>query len=66
MSKDAVGVGLLGAGVVGTGVATAIAEKRSHLTDMIGCPVDLRGVLVRDPAKPRSAAVPKSLITTVP
>ena len=64
VSRDAVGVGLLGAGVVGTGVATAIAEKRSHLTDMIGCPVNLKGVLVRDSAKPRAAAVPKGLITT--
>ena len=64
MSKDAVGVGLLGAGVVGTGVATAIAEKRSHLADMIGCPVDLKRVLVRDAAKPRAAAVTKDLITT--
>ena len=64
VSRDAVGVGLLGAGVVGTGVATAIAEKRLHLTDMIGCPVNLKGVLVRDSAKPRAAAVPKGLITT--
>ena len=32
--------------------------------DMIGCPVDLKRVLVRDAAKPRAAAVTKDLITT--
>ncbi len=48
-----VGVGLLGLGVVGSGVATILKEKAATLTQEVGCPVILRRVLVRDSGKPR-------------
>ena len=64
MSKDAVGIGLLGMGVVGGGVASVIYRKHQHLANLVGCPVELKGILVRDTAKPRSADVPARLITT--
>ena len=66
MDRDSVGIGLLGMGVVGGGVVQVITEKRSHLTDMIGSPIELRGVLVRDPSKPRAVELPDGLITTDP
>ena len=53
-------------GVVGGGVAQIIGQKQSHLKDMIGCPVELRGVLVRDPSRPRAIDLPDGLITTDP
>lgn len=64
MSKDKVGIALMGMGVVGGGVADIIQRKRSHLRDMVGSPIELRGVLVRDPNKPRVTQVPRDIITT--
>ena len=64
MSKDTVGIALLGMGVVGGGVADVINRKRSHLKDMVGCPIELKGVLVRDVNKPRATELPRGLMTT--
>ena len=64
MSKDAIGIALLGMGVVGGGVADIITRKRSHLTDMVGCPIELKGALVRDVNKPRATELPPGVITT--
>ena len=66
MTKDSIGIGLLGMGVVGGGVAQIVARKQSHLRGMVGCPVELRGVLVRDPSRPRAIDLPDGLITTDP
>jgi homoserine dehydrogenase len=51
-------------GVVGGGVAAVLDEKRDQLTELIGCPAELRGVLVRDTARPRSHPVSPGLLTT--
>ena len=53
-------------GVVGGGVAQIIEQKQPHLSDMVGCPVELRGVLVRDPSKSRAIDLPGRMITTDP
>lgn len=59
-----IGVGLLGLGVVGTGVARVLTEKAESVSRHTGGAVRLRRVLVRDPAKERSVALPPGLITT--
>ena len=64
MSKDTIGIALLGVGVVGGGVADVIYRKRSHLTDMVGCPIELRRALVRDIDKPRATQLPPGILTT--
>ena len=64
MSKDTVGIALLGMGVVGGGVADIIQRKRSHLRDMVGCPIELKGILVRDVNKPRATQTPHGIVTT--
>ena len=64
MSKSPIGIGLLGMGVVGGGVASALDQKRAQLTALIGCPIDLKGVLVRDAAKPRTQKLPPGILTT--
>ncbi len=53
-------------GVVGGGVASTLIEKRAYLTEMVGCPIDLRRVLVRDTTKSRSAELPPGTLTTDP
>lgn len=51
-------------GVVGGGVVATLQKKHDQLTEMIGCPVELKGVLVRDTARPRSHEVSPGLLTT--
>jgi homoserine dehydrogenase len=48
------GVGLLGLGTVGSGVARVLMTKGATLELRIGRPVQIVRVLVRDPARPRS------------
>ena len=48
------GVGLLGLGTVGSGVARVLLSKAEALERRIGRPVELRKVLVRDPQRERA------------
>ena len=61
-----VNVGLLGLGVVGSGVAAFLLESSESISKKMGLPAVLKKVLVRDPDKPRDPAIPASLITTNP
>ena len=63
MSRDVVRVALLGAGVVGGGVARILAEKGEVYARQLGRPLALTGALVRDPGKPREG-IDASLLTT--
>ena len=64
MAKSSVGVGLLGLGVVGGGVFGALSRRSEKLSYLVGSPLSVQGVLVRDPAKQRSYDVPSGLLTT--
>ena len=57
------GVGLLGLGTVGSGVARVLVDKREALERRIGRPVEICKILVRDPAKPRPLDAPAPLVT---
>src|SRR5918997_2500658 len=48
---ESIKVGLLGLGVVGGGVARTLREKSDTIAQRVGRPVEVRGVLVRDPAR---------------
>lgn len=61
-----IGVGLLGLGVVGGGVANALLDPDSSFALRTGRSVQLRGVLVRDTVKNRNTVVPSDLLTTEP
>ena len=61
-----IGVGLLGLGVVGGGVAKALLDTNSPFAQRTGRSVQLRGVLVRDRTKSRDSTVPSELLTTEP
>ena len=66
MGKSSVGVGLLGMGVVGGGVAEYLSTKEREVRDLTGCSVSLEGVLVRDAGKSRPYMPSPGLITTDP
>lgn len=59
-------VSLLGLGVVGSGVAAALIDRGAYLADRIGRPIELRHVLVRDPARSRATPIAADLLTTDP
>jgi homoserine dehydrogenase len=59
--RQAVTVSLLGAGNVGGGVASILADKRETYARHLGCPLVIQGVLVRDLAKRRAALSPQTL-----
>jgi homoserine dehydrogenase len=56
-------VGLLGAGVVGSGVARILKEKREAYAHQLGQPLDLKAALVRNLDAERPA-VDRALLTT--
>ncbi len=62
--KDSVGIGLLGMGVVGGGVARILSQNSKQLEELVDCPLSLEGVLVRDLGKSRSYDLPPHLLTT--
>lgn len=64
MSQTSIGIGLLGAGVVGGGVARVLRDKTGPIGALTGRPVTLEGVLVRDLRKDRSDGPPVGLLTT--
>src|SRR5439155_13430440 len=51
---DAIGIGLLGLGVVGSGVARTLIDKSDSIARRVGRPLELRKVLVRDLSRSRS------------
>ena len=59
-----INVGLMGLGVVGTGVAATLLRKNSPVSDVIGRPVMLKKVLVRDLSRSRDIDLPPGLLTT--
>ena len=61
-----VSIGLMGLGVVGSGVAKVLQEKAAYITQEIGCPIELRRVLVRDMGKARDVYLPEACFTTDP
>jgi homoserine dehydrogenase len=63
-SSTPIRVGMLGLGVVGGGVARLLSQKATALAAEIGREVVLHRVLVRDPARTRSVALPDAHLTT--
>lgn len=64
MGQQTIGIGMIGCGTVGTGVAKLLREEAELYRSRTGVRIELRRVLVRDPAKAcRAAALPSSLVT---
>jgi homoserine dehydrogenase len=62
--RRAIGIGLMGLGVVGSGVARILQQKSGVYERQIGRPLLIRRVLVRDLAKERAFPVDAALLTT--
>lgn len=66
MGDREIGIGLLGVGTVGGGVARALLEKGDALARQVGCRLVLRKALVRDTARTRDTLIDRSLLTLDP
>ena len=64
--KKAIGIGLLGLGTVGSGVAEVLVTKADSLAEQAGLALILKKVLVRDVNKRRSVEVSPNLLTSHP
>ncbi len=66
MSRENVGVGLLGLGVVAGQVARVLTDKADELAAKVGCPLVLRKikVLPQDLERPQAKQLPSGLLTT--
>ena len=59
-------VALLGAGAVGSQVASLLRKHGDELADRAGAHLELIGIAVRNPDAPRDADLPRELLTTDP
>jgi len=64
--KRTIGIGLLGLGTVGSGVAEVLVTKADSLAEQAGLPLILKKVLVRDRNKRRTAKLSPNLLTSHP
>jgi homoserine dehydrogenase len=66
MSKQSIGVGLMGLGVVAGQVARVLRDKSDDLAQQVGCPIVLRRVKVlpQDLARPQAEEMGAQLFTT--
>lgn len=64
--SSVINIGLMGLGVVGSGVAKVLDEKAGDILRTIGEPIKIKRVLVRDVDKPRSFVLPRTILTTDP
>ncbi|MBB4827099.1 homoserine dehydrogenase [Sporosarcina luteola] len=62
--KNEINIGLLGFGVVGSGVAKILHEHRDDLSHKLGVPVKINKVLVKDVNKKRNTDLPAEIFTT--
>lgn len=60
---DAVGIGLLGCGIVGAEVAQTLAAHEGEITQRVGARLEVRKVAVRNLGKDRDVALPDSVFT---
>lgn len=60
----AIGVGLMGLGNVGAGVAQILRERAQVFAQGVGRPLQVRRILVRDPNKERDRRIDRALLTT--
>ncbi|HHX87803.1 MAG TPA: homoserine dehydrogenase, partial [Firmicutes bacterium] len=64
MPDRAIGVGMLGMGTVGGGVAAILKASGSKLKENTGFDLQLKKVLVRDTALSRKVSLPPDMFTT--
>ncbi len=58
-----IGLGLIGCGVVGTGILRLLRDNEATLGQRLGAPLEVRAIATRDPSKVRDPVVPRELLT---
>jgi homoserine dehydrogenase len=61
---EALGIGLIGCGNVGSGVAKLLLEQSERMAARAGRRLELRRIVVRDLSRPRPIALPAGILTT--
>jgi len=64
--RESINIGLMGLGVVGSGVARVLIDKADALAQQVGCPLILKRALDMDVSKKRSSKIPAQIFTTDP
>lgn len=64
--KEHINVGLLGLGVIGSGVARTLVSRADELARQVGCPLALKKALDCDVTKKSSSGIPDHMFTTEP
>ncbi len=62
--KNKIGIGLMGLGVIGCGVAKVLLERSEGISKQSGSPLVLKKVLVKDMSKKRNVDLDSNLLTT--
>ena len=62
----AIGIGMIGMGVVGGGVARILRDREDEFKHVRGLDLDIRKIAVRDLSKPRAIDLPSDRFTTNP
>ena len=57
-------IGLMGLGTVGTGVVQIIQNHQDKLIHQVGCPVEIKKILVKDKYKDRDMNIQPDILTT--
>ena len=57
-------IGLMGLGTVGTGVVQIIQNHQDKLIHQVGCPVEIKKILVKDKYKDREMNIQPDILTT--
>jgi homoserine dehydrogenase len=63
VERNEIGVGLIGVGTVGSGVAAALLRRQEYFAQQVGKPLVVRRAAVRDINKPRSVVLPPGVLT---
>jgi homoserine dehydrogenase len=66
INMEAIKIGLLGLGTVGSGVVKIIKNHQDKLMHQVGCPVVVKKILVQDLHKTRPVEVDPTLLTSSP
>ena len=62
--RDSIKIGLMGLGTVGCGVADILYKKAEAIARQVGCSLQIKRLLVRDPNKTRPIQLDPNLLTT--